>query len=259
MKTILITGATAGFGKATAQKFAENGYRVIITGRRTERLTELKTELEGKHGVQVLPLTFDVRDLAQVKAAVSSIPENWRNIDILVNNAGLASGMGPIDEGDTDDWDVMIDTNVKGLLYTTKEVLPLLKTSDAPHIVNIGSTAGKDYYAGGNVYCATKHAVDALTRTMRVDLLPHGVKVTGICPGLAETEFSMVRFKGDEAKAKTPYEGLTPIYAEDIAEIIYFAATRPAHVNLNDIVITCTEQADSYYTVRNNRFKKPSV
>lgn len=248
-KTIMVTGATAGFGSAIAGKFAKNGYRVIITGRRKERLLELEKELTGE-GVEVLPLNFDVRDLAAVKAAVENLPAEWKNIDILVNNAGLAVGLSHIDNGDTEDWDRMIDTNVKGLLYVTRTVTPLMVAHGGGHIFNISSIAGKEVYENGNVYCASKHAVDALSKAMRIDLLKHGIKVTNIAPGMAETEFSLVRFKGDSEKADAVYKGVKALAAGDIAEVIYFCATLPEHVCINDLTITPSQQASAGYLNR---------
>ncbi len=248
-KTIMVTGATAGFGSAIAGKFAKNGYRVIITGRRKERLLELEKELTGE-GVEVLPLNFDVRDLAAVKAAVENLPAEWKNIDILVNNAGLAVGLSHIDNGDTEDWDRMIDTNVKGLLYVTRTVTPLMVAHGGGHIFNISSIAGKEVYENGNVYCASKHAVDALSKAMRIDLLKQGIKVTNIAPGMAETEFSIVRFKGDSEKADAVYKGVKALAAGDIAEVIYFCATLPEHVCINDLTITPSQQASAGYLNR---------
>jgi 3-hydroxy acid dehydrogenase / malonic semialdehyde reductase len=248
-KTILITGATAGFGRATAFKFAENGYNVIITGRRKDRLDKLEKELISRK-VKILPLNFDVRNRSEVEYAVKSLPDEWRNIDILVNNAGLAVGLSHIDGGDTEDWDRMIDTNVKGLLYVTKAVVPLMVARKTGHIFNISSIAGKEVYENGNVYCASKHAVDALSKAMRVDLLSHGIRVTNIAPGMAETEFSLVRFKGDRERAEAVYKGVKPLTGEDIAEVIYFCATLPQHVCINDLVITPTQQASVEHVVR---------
>lgn len=245
-KIVFVTGATAGFGKAIAQIFSKNGYDIIINGRRKERLNELENELR-KNGADVLQLAFDVRDKQAVKQAIESLSGKWQNINILVNNAGLAQGLNLIQDGEIEDWDTMIDTNVKGLLYVSRAVMPLLIKTGNAHVFNIGSIAGKEVYQKGNVYCATKHAVDAITKAMRIDMLEHGIKVTGICPGAAETEFSLVRYKGDAEKAKNVYKGFTPLYAEDIAEIVYFAATRPAHVCINDIVITPTAQANAMY------------
>jgi len=241
-KTVMVTGATAGFGRATALEFARNGYYVIITGRRKERLLELAREIEAfKTGV--LSLNFDVRNKTEVDAAVSSLPSEWKNIDILVNNAGLAAGLSHIDGGDTDDWDRMVDTNIKGLLYVTRAVAPIMAARNQGHIFNISSIAGKDIYENGNVYCAIKSAVDSLSKAMRIDLLKHGIRVTNIAPGMAETEFSIVRFKGDQEKADAVYKGVKPLSAEDIATVIYFCATLPDHVCINDITITPTQQA----------------
>ncbi len=245
----MITGATAGFGRATAIKFAQNGYDIIITGRRKERLDELLKEL-SKFKVKILPLNFDVRKKSDVANVINDLPGEWKNIDILVNNAGLAAGLDHINEGNTDDWDRMIDTNVKGLLYVTRAVSPLMVTRNKGHIFNIGSIAGKYAYENGNVYCATKSAVDALTRSMRIDLLKHNIKVTQIAPGMAETEFSLVRFHGDEEKASAVYKGIDALTAGDIADAIFYCATLPAHVCINDLVITPTQQADVFYNYK---------
>lgn len=245
-KKVFITGASAGFGQACAEKFAANGYDLIINGRREERLLELKKILENKFNVAVLVSVFDVRNRQQVFESVNNIPADWQQIDILINNAGLALGRDYFDDADLDDWDTMIDTNVKGLLYTTKALLPFIKRSTSPHIINLGSVA-REVYEKGNVYCATKAAVDTISQSMRVDFLRHGIKVTAIHPGAAETEFSIVRFKGDEATAKKIYDGLTPLTAEDIAEVIYYCTTLPSHVCINDLVITCTQQANAIY------------
>lgn len=245
-----ITGATAGIGKATAEIFAKNGYHLIITGRRKERLDELAAHLKTKFSIDVLTLHFDVRNIQEVQAAVDSIPEKWRKFNVLVNNAGLAVGLNSIQEGVLDDWERMIDTNVKGLLYITRTLAPLMIANGSGHIVNLGSIAGKEVYANGNVYCATKHAVDALSKSMRIDLLPHHIKVTAIHPGMVETEFSIVRFKGDEQRAQSVYKGLQPLTAQDIAETIYWTASRPAHVNINDIVIMPTVQANATTVLR---------
>lgn len=248
-KTVLVTGATSGFGKAIATVFAKNGYNVCITGRREERLQELKQELEKNYKVDITTLCFDIRSRAEVTKAVEELKSTHSTIDILVNNAGLAAGLSTIDEGDIDDWDTMIDTNVKGLLYITRNVVPLMKAKGG-HIFNIGSTAAKMVYKNGNVYCATKFAVDALNQAMRIDLLPYGIKVTGIHPGMAETEFSVVRFKGDEERANAVYRGFEPLHAEDIADTVYYCATLPAHVCINDLTITCTNQANSSFTIK---------
>ena len=242
-KIIMITGATAGFGRATAIKFASNGYNVIVTGRRKDRLDELEKEL-SEFNIKVLKLNFDVRNREETVKAIETLPSGWKNIDILVNNAGLASGLSHIDDGDADDWDRMIDTNVKGLLYVTRAVSPLMVSRKKGHIFNISSIAGKEVYENGNVYCASKHAVDALSKAMRIDLLKHNIRVTNIAPGMAETEFSIVRFKGDSEKADAVYKGVDPLTAGDIAEVIYFCATLPVHVCINDLVITPTQQAN---------------
>jgi NADP-dependent 3-hydroxy acid dehydrogenase YdfG len=251
-KTVLVTGATSGFGKAIAFLFAENGYNVCITGRREERLTALKSELEARFNTSVTTLRFDIRNRQQVEEAVIRLKQHVRSIDILVNNAGLAAGLSPIEEGDVDDWENMIDTNVKGLLYVTRQIAPMMKANRAGHIINIGSTAGKLVYKNGNVYCATKFAVDALTQSMRIDLLPYGIKVTAINPGMAETEFSLVRFKGDEERAKGIYSDTDPLSAEDIAKVVYYCATLPSHVCINDLTLTCLNQANGIYSVKNS-------
>jgi len=249
-KIILITGATSGFGMATARIFAKNGHRLIITGRREDRLIKLAEELNAEYGVDVLPLAFDVRDSKAVQAVADSLSEEWHNIDVLVNNAGLAVGLGPIHEGVIDDWERMIDTNVKGLLYMTRFFAPFMVARKSGHIVNIGSIAGKEVYPNGNVYCATKHAVDALSKAMRTDMLKYGIKVTQIAPGAAETEFSVVRFKGDQAAADNFYKDFDPLTGEDIAELIYYVTTLSAHVCINDMVVTCTSQASATNILR---------
>lgn len=246
-KTILITGATSGFGKACAHAFASDNHRLILTGRRADRLENEATILRDKYSVEVLTLNFDVRDRDAVKQAVESIPVDWRNIDILINNAGLAAGSDLIQDGSMDDWEQMIDTNVKGLLYVTKNIFPLLVQSKCPHIVNIGSVAGKEVYAKGNVYCATKFAVDALTRAMRIDMLAHGIKVSQVAPGAAETEFAEVRFKGDMDAVANLYKGFTPLKAEDIANAVTWITGLPAHVNINDLIIMPIAQASPGY------------
>lgn len=246
MSLALITGATSGFGKATALKFAASGYNLIVTGRRKERLDELTTELQSK-GVNVLPLAFDVRDRKSVDEKIAELNGRWKKIDLLVNNAGLALGRDFFDEANMDDWETMIDTNLKGLIYMSRAVIPFMKEQGRGQIINVGSIAGKQVYEKGNFYCATKHAVDALSKAMRVDLLRHKIKVTAIHPGAAETEFSLVRFKGDEAAASSVYEGYEPLKADDIADIIYYCATLPAHVCINEINVTPTAQADAFY------------
>lgn len=247
---VLITGATSGIGKSTAEIFAKNGYNLIITGRRQERLSTLKNQLEADYKISVLDLCFDIRVLSEVEKAISGLSSVNKKIDILVNNAGLAAGLSSIQEGSISDWERMIDTNIKGLLYMTKSVSQLMIKNGKGHIINIGSVAGKEVYANGNVYCATKHAVDALNKGMRIDLLAHNIKVTAINPGMVETEFSIVRFDGDEERAKKVYMGLQPLKPEDIAETIFWVANRPAHVNINDIIIMPTVQATATNTFR---------
>ena len=247
---IMITGATAGFGKATALQFARNGFDIIITGRRKERLDHLERELLSSGNIRVLSLNFDVRNRDEVATVISNLPEEWKDIEILVNNAGLAVGMDHIDAGNIDDWERMIDTNIKGLLYVTRAVAPLMVVRNRGHIFNIGSIAGKESYENGNVYCASKSAVDSLSRSMRIDLLKNNIKVTHIAPGMAETEFSIVRFKGDKEKADSVYKGIDPLTGKDIAEVIYFCATLPEHVCINDLVITPTQQAGVNHNYR---------
>jgi len=242
-KTALITGATSGIGKATAQLFAEKGVKLILCGRRVERLKKIASELQQL--TSVYTLEFDVRNNAEVVKAVESIPKDFSDIDILLNNAGNAHGLDPIQDGSLDDWDAMMDINVKGLLYVTKAILPIMLKRATGHIINIGSTAGKEVYPNGNVYCASKHAVDALNQGMRIDLNGKGIKVAAINPGLVETEFSEVRFKGDSEKAAKVYQGYTPLKPEDIAEIIWFTVTRPPHVNIADLTVMCLDQASS--------------
>lgn len=239
MPTMLITGATAGIGEAAAEKFAAAGYRLILTGRRRDRLDALAARLPA----EALTLCFDVRDPEAVRAALDSLPAEWQQVDLLLNNAGLAAGLSPIHEGLLSDWEQMIDTNLKGLLYLTRAIAPQMVARRSGHIINIGSIAGKEAYLNGNVYCATKHAVDALTRCMRMDLVPYGIKVSNVAPGMVETEFSQVRFKGDTARAGKVYEGLQPLTAADIADVIYFVATCPPHVTINDILVMPTAQA----------------
>lgn len=246
MKTAFITGATAGFGKAIAQDLSRKGYRLILTGRRKERLEKIKKELTKANGSEILTLSFDIQNRHQVAEAVGSLPEKWQNIDILINNAGLAAGKAFIENGELDDWEQMIDTNVKGLLYVTRALLPLIKTSDSGHILNIGSIAGTEVYPGGNVYCASKHAINALSKALRMELLPRGIRVSQIRPGLAETEFSLVRFKGDEAKAADVYKGYKPLLAEDIARAVLFVIESPGHICINDLEITPTAQANAF-------------
>lgn len=249
-KIILITGATSGFGKAVAEKFAANGWNSIITGRRKDRLESIRAELISNYNVKVLSLCFDVQNKKEVFDSLESLPTEWQNINVLVNNAGLALGRDTIDKGDLQDWETMINTNVTGLLYVTKAILPYFIKNNGGHIINLGSVAAKDVYQYGNVYCGTKAAVDVISHSMRIDLLPHKVKVTAIHPGAAETEFSMVRFKGDEAKVNQTYAGIQALSANDVADTIYYCATLPAHVCINDLVITCTAQADGIYIHR---------
>lgn len=242
IKTAFITGASSGIGEAIAHILAANGYRLILAARRIDRLTSLSQQLFQTYNTDVYTLALDVRYRDQVAEAVASLPEEWRKIDVLVNNAGLASGLSSIEAGDMDDWDVMIDTNVKGLLYVTRTVLPLMTEQSYGHIINIGSIAGKEVYANGNVYCATKHAVDALNKSMRIDLAKYPIKVTSVNPGAVETEFSIVRFHGDTERAKKVYQGFENLLASDIAEAVWFALSRPAHVNINELVIMPTAQ-----------------
>ena len=245
-KIILITGASSGFGKATATKFAAGGWNLILTARRKEKLAELAKALEANYGIKTLCLTFDIQDKKAVFENLQNLPSEWQAINILVNNAGLALGRDSFENANLEDWETMIDTNVKGLLYASKAVLPML-IKEKGHIINIGSTAGKEVYKDGNVYCASKHAVDAISKAQRIDLLPYQIKVTAIHPGAADTEFSVVRFKGDAEKANAVYTGYTPLKAEDIADTVWYVANTPAHVCINDLVITCTAQANSMY------------
>lgn len=253
MSIVFITGATAGFGKAIAFKFAQHGYDIIINGRRKERLQKIEEEIRTTFNVKVFTLSFDVRNRKDVEENIHSLPHEWKKIDVLINNAGLAQGLSTIQEGNIDDWETMIDTNVKGLLYVSRNIMPIMIENKKGHIINIGSIAGKEAYLKGNIYCATKFAVDALSKSMRIDLLEYGIKVTSINPGAAETEFSLVRFKGDTERAKKTYLGYEPLHDTDIADVVYFAATRPPHVCLNDIVMTPTAQANTSYLI-----KKPS-
>lgn len=243
----LITGATAGIGEACARLFASQKYALILIGRRMERLERLAAELLAAYGTETCILSMDVRDKVEVESKLQALPERWKLVDVLINNAGLSQGLDPIHEGSTEDWDRMIDTNVKGLLYVTKVVSNWMVSQGKGHIINMGSIAGKETYANGNVYCASKHAVDSLNEAMRIDLLPYGIKVTGIHPGAVETEFSTVRFKGDAERAEKVYEGYTPLSAQDIADVIWFAISRPDHVNINDLVIMPKAQASAYY------------
>jgi 3-hydroxy acid dehydrogenase/malonic semialdehyde reductase len=249
-RIIMITGATAGFGKAIAVKFAENGYNIIITGRRKNLLDKLENDLLALKKIKVLSLCFDVRIKEEVESTINNLPEEWKNIDVLVNNAGLASGLGHIQEGDTDDWEKMIDTNIKGLLYITRNVAPLMVARKKGHIFNMGSIAGKDVYENGNVYCASKFAVGALSKSMRIDMLKDNIRVTLITPGMAETEFSLIRFRGDPERAKNVYKGFEALTAEDIAGVIYYCASLPGHVCINELEITPTQQASVNHSNR---------
>lgn len=248
-QTTMITGATAGIGLACAGKFAAHGHNLVLTGRRSDRLESISKQLSDQFGVDVFPLAFDIRNRDEVERAITRLPGGIA-VDILVNNAGLAAGLHPIQEGLLDDWEQMIDTNVKGLLYITRAITPGMIDRGRGHVINIGSIAGKEVYPKGNVYCATKHAVDALTKGMRIDLLPHGIKVTQIAPGLVETEFSMVRFKGDQQQAEKVYQGYQPLKGEDIAEVAYYVTTMPAHVNINDLLIMPVAQANATTLVK---------
>ena len=246
-KIICITGASSGFGEACAFKFSENHYDLLIAGRREEKLNVLKETLEKKFGNRVHVLRLDVSDRTAVENAFKSLPDEWKKIDLLLNNAGLALGRDNFDEASIDDWERMIDTNLKGLLYVSKAVLPYMIASNRGHVINIGSTAGKQVYQKGNVYCATKHAVQAISEAMRIDLLPHKIKVTVIHPGAAETEFSLVRLKQDAKEAKKVYEGYEPLHAEDVADIVYYTASLPAYVCINELEVTCLAQANAFY------------
>ncbi|MBI1780100.1 MAG: SDR family NAD(P)-dependent oxidoreductase [Sphingobacteriales bacterium] len=251
-KIVFISGATAGFGKACALRFAKEGYDVIITGRRKERLDELKKIIESSFPQKALALCFDVQKRKQVFKHINNMPEDWKRINILINNAGLAAGRDLFDEADIDDWDAMIDTNVKGLLYVSKAVIPFLIAGKNGHIINMGSIAGKEVYERGNAYCASKFAVDAISKSMRLDLLRHQVRVTNISPGAAETEFSLVRFKGDEEKANAMYKGYKPLTAEDIAELCFYVTSLPSHVCINELEVTCLAQANTYTTFKSH-------
>jgi 3-hydroxy acid dehydrogenase/malonic semialdehyde reductase len=243
MKKVLITGATSGIGEACADLFAREKYDLVLTGRRMDRLEKLAKRLKEKYEIEVVVLNFDVRNKEEVVQHLENLPVEWKRVDVLINNAGLSQGLDPIQNGSYEDWDTMIDTNIKGLLYVSKVVSNWMIDNGSGHIINIGSIAGKEVYPNGNVYCATKHAVDALSKAMRIDLLSNGIKVTAIHPGAVETEFSVVRFKGDEERAKKVYDGFEPLIANDIAETIWFAVSRPAHVNINELTVMPTAQA----------------
>lgn len=246
----IVTGATSGFGRAIAIRLSKLGYHLIITGRRNERLQELAKEIKQNSTVEVIPLCFDVRDNTACKNAIESLPTEFKKIDLLVNNAGLAAGASPFQESDINDFERMIDTNVKGLLYMTKLIVPGMIAEESGHIINISSISGFEVYPNGSVYCASKHAVNAITKGLRIDLIKHGIKVSSISPGFVETEFSVVRYHGDEAKAKAVYAGLTPLNADDIADTVEFIVTRPAHVSINDIQINPVQQANTYVSHR---------
>ncbi len=249
---VFITGATSGFGKAMAVKFASHGYDLIITGRRRDRLENLQQELCNHYNTAVLPLCFDIQSRKEVTEIINGLSDQWKQVSILINNAGLAAGRDYFEEASLDDWDTMIDTNVKGLLYVTKAIVPfMIERGTGGHIINIGSTAGKEVYEKGNTYCASKFAVNALSQGMRIDLLRHKIKVTAIHPGAADTEFSLVRFKGDRAQASKVYEGYQPLSAEDVAAVVYYCSSLPPHVCINDLVLTCTAQANSFYLYKN--------
>lgn len=246
-KTVLITGATSGFGEAMAYVFAAAGDRLILTGRNENKLAAICADLISKHNAAVHTLCFDIQNKEAVFSAVQSLPAAFTSIDVLINNAGLALGRDSFQDANIEDWETMIDTNVKGLLYISKAVLPLLINNKKGHIINIGSTAGVEVYKDGNIYCASKHAVAAISKSMRIDLLPHHIKVTAIHPGAAETNFSSIRFKGDATKAAAVYEGYKALEAVDVANIAYYATTLPDHVCINEFVVTCTSQANSFY------------
>lgn len=245
-KIVFISGATSGIGEALARKFAENNFKLILSGRRKDRLDKLQSELIERFKTDILTLNFDIRILEEVESTVHKLPDQWQNIDILINNAGLAVGITPIHEGVYDDWERMIDTNIKGLLYLSRTIIPFMKMRNKGHIINIGSIAGRQVYPKGNVYCATKAAVHSITESMRIDLVEYGIKVTQIAPGAVETEFSLVRFKGDADSAKNVYKGYKPLTATDIADITYYSATLPEHVCINDILVTPLAQANTY-------------
>jgi hypothetical protein len=244
-KTALITGATAGIGFETALLLAQNNYKLILTGRRNERLLSVKNDLETSFGCQVYTLNFDIRSKSETENALNSLPDEWKAIDVLINNAGLAAGLAPVNSADVQDWEDMIDTNVKGLLYITRIVTPWMIERKSGHIISISSVAGKESYPNGSVYCGTKHAVSAISKAMRIELMPHGIKVSTISPGAVDTEFSLVRFRGDKGRADQVYKGFTPLSGKDIAEAILFVLNRPAHVNIDDILIMPTDQASA--------------
>lgn len=250
MKTAFITGATSGFGKAIALRFAALGYNLIVTGRREYRLKELIDQIHTNYEIEIIPLCFDLRDNSACTKSFNSLPENFSKIDILINNAGLAAGNSPFQDSDLADYEQMIDTNIKGLLYITKLIVPGMIEQQSGHIVNISSIAGIEVYPNGSIYCASKHAVNAITKGLRIDLIKHGIKVSSVSPGMAETEFSIIRYHGDEEKAKAVYAGLKPLNAEDIADAVVYIVTRPDHVSINDIQINPKQQANTYITHR---------
>ncbi len=250
-KIVLITGATSGIGNACATVFAAAGYNIVITGRRKERLEKIKTTIESEYNIKVYTLCFDIQNKKEVFDAIESMPAEWKAIDTLINNAGLSLGRDSFDTADINDWEIMMNTNVNGLLYITKALLPHFIKEKKGHVINIGSIAGKEIYENGNIYCASKFAVDAISKSMRIDLLKYGIKVTAIHPGAVETEFSLVRFKGDVSKADAIYKGFKPLTAEDIANTIFYTATLPDHVCINEVIITCTQQAGTYYYHKN--------
>lgn len=253
MRTVLITGASSGIGEACALELAnDKRFRLLLCARRIEKLEELTKKIQTINPTcEIHTFKLDVRNAEEVETTLSNLPTEWKNIDILINNAGLSQGLDAIQGGQIGDWDRMIDTNVKGLLYVSKFVIPMMENSEHAHIINLGSIAGKEVYPNGNVYCATKHAVDALTKAMRIDLLSKGIKVTSIDPGMVETEFSEVRFHGDKDRAKTVYQGLIPLSGKDIAEIVTFVLSRPKHVNINDLLVMPTAQANGTLVIRN--------
>jgi hypothetical protein len=242
-KIVFVSGATSGIGASCAKKFASEGYRVILSGRRENRLIEICKNLTSLYGDNFLPLAFDIRNKNEVFNAIESLPEDWKNIDILINNAGLALGLNPFHQGSIDHWEQMIDTNIKGLIYLTKAIIGKMINRKEGHVINIGSIAGRNAYQNGNVYCATKAAVDSLTQSMRIDFLPYNIKVSQVAPGAVETEFSLVRFEGDEQKAANVYKGFTPLYPDDVADAVFYLASLPPHVNVNDILLMPTAQA----------------
>lgn len=250
-KKVLITGATSGIGEATAILFALNNWDLIITGRRKERLELISKDIQNKYNVNVTSLCFDIQDRKELQEKINSISNELTELDVLVNNAGLALGKSTFDEGVENDWETMINTNLKGLIYMTKEIVPYMKAHKKGHVINISSTAARDMYIGGNVYSATKSAVDAFTKSLRLDLLEHNIKVSSVAPGMVNTEFSEVRFHGDKIKAESVYKGFEPLQAEDVADAIYYIASRPQHVNIGDILITCTAQANSNVVLKN--------